>query len=207
MMFFTIILVLLLILILISVLNPLIYMALKLVTRERYNEHCLILPSFLTIVLWSLSYIVIVNAISAVTKLTLFEAVSASLFNTSNLRQHIPSLILPIIIIVIITLVLQALVLLTVNIDYSMTCNKLRYYINKKSKPLKDKITKTDSYNEMICGETIPTTTETGIKEVEEKYKLSYINSFVSSLFIFSLLFFLGILLLWIGSSIGRKII
>lgn len=207
MMFFTIILVLLILLILISVMSPLIYMALKLVTREHYNEHCLILPSFLTIVLWSLSYVVIVNAISSVTKLTMFEAVSASLFNTVNLRQHIPSLIFPVIVIVIVTLLLQALVLLTVNIDYPAVYNKLRYNINRKNKQNKDSISHSEQYDEMICGQNIPETIETGMQEVQEKYKLNYINSFVSSLFIFSLLFFLGILFLWVGSSIGRNMI
>lgn len=207
MMFFTIILVLLILLILISVLSPLIYMALKLVTREHYNEHCLILPSFLTIVLWSLSYIVVVNVISSVTKLSMFESISASLFNTANLRQHIPSLIFPVIIIVIVTLLLQALVLLTVNIDYNIVGNKLRYYINKKTKKIKDKIKNDDSYDEMIYDENITTSDETSMQEIKEKYMLSYINAFVSSLFIFSLLFFLSILFLWIGSSIGRNII
>lgn len=206
MMFFTIILVLLLLLILISMLNPLQFFALKLVTKEHYSEHHLILPAFLTLMIWFMAFNIMVNIISNITGMSFFDAISASLFNTSNLSQYIPNLIVPAIITIIVSLLLQSLSLLTVNIDYTMLKNKLRFFVNNKTEPLKKRVN-SDEYSEMICGENITGEKQNQIRQVDERYKLDYINAFVCSLFIFSLLFFLGILLLFIGSSIGRKVI
>ena len=201
MMFFTIILVLLLLLILISILNPLQFFALKLVTKEHYSEHHLILPAFLTLMIWFMAFNIMVNIISNITGMSIFDAISASLFNTSNLSQYIPNLIIPVIITIIVSLLLQSLSLLTVNIDYTKLKNKLRFFVNNKTESLKKKIN-ADEYGENITEEK-----QNQIRQADERYKLDYINAFVCSLFLFSLLFFLGILFLFIGSSIGRKII
>lgn len=206
MMFFTIILVLLILLIFISMLNPIQSFALKLVTREHYNEHQLILPAFLTIMVWAIAFSIIINLISNATGMSIWEVISASLFNTSNFKVYIPNLILPIILIITISLLLQALSLLTINVDYGKFKNIFKYYINNKSESIKKKM-KQDEYHEMICGETITEGQRNQISTIEERYILDYINAFVCSLFIFSFLFFLIILFLFIGSSIGRKVI
>lgn len=206
MMFVTVILVLFILLILISIANTLIFMSLKLVTKEHYNEHYLILASFLTLLLWSLAYTVIVNVIAAVTKSTVFEAISASIFNTSSYREFLPQLLLPIIAIVAITLSLQALVLLTVNIDYNIVSNKLKYFTKGKFNKIINKFRR-HQYHDMICGETITGSRQNSLEIVEEKYVLTYVNAFVCGLFIFSLLFFINILFFWIGSAIGHTII
>jgi hypothetical protein len=198
MMFFTIILVIFIALILISIANTLLFIALKLVTKENYKEHYLIIPSFISLVLWSLAYIVAIEIISSITGTTLFDSISGSLFNTSNFSKFLPSLILPMFVLLTITLFLQSIVLLTVNVDYSIPFNKFRYFVKQKFKA----ITKRHEYSDAICHET-----KTDITQIEEKYKLEFINSFVCSLFIFSLIFFLNILFFWIGTLIAAKLI
>jgi len=198
MMFFTIILVIFIALILISIANTLLFIALKLVTKEHYKEHYLIIPSFLSLVLWSLAYIVAMKIISAITGTSIFDAISGSLFNTSSFSKFLPSLILPMVVLLAMTLFIQSIVLLTVNVDYSVPFNKFRYFVKQKFRV----ITKRHEYSDSVC-----IGTKTDIQQIEEKYKLDFINSFVCSLFIFSLIFFLNILFFWIGTLIGHKII
>jgi len=199
MMFFTILLVVFISLILISIANTLIFIALKLVTKEHYKEHYLIIPSFLSLVLWSMAYIVAMKLISSMTGMSVFDSISASLFNTSNFAKFLPSLIFPFIVLLIITLFLQSLLLLTVNIDYSIPFNRFRYFVKRKFKNL---IKKTHQYSDPICPET-----KTNMKQVIDKYQLDFLNSFVCSLFIFSLLFFLIIIFFWFGTLIANELI
>lgn len=201
MIFFTLILMLFISLILISIVNTLIFFALMLVTGERYKEHYLILPSFVSLIIWFMSYTAIVKTISYITGTDIIDSISAIIFNTSTLREYIPKLLLPIIVILIITLFLQSLSLLLTNIDYTTIFNKFRYFVKTKSKSLKDKLVKDDG-SDLICKETV-----TAVGQTVKKYKLSFMNSFVCNLFIFSLLFFLFILFFWIGTLIGNKII
>jgi len=196
MMFFTIILVIFIALILISIANTLLFIALKLVTKERYKEHYLIIPSFISLVLWLIAYIASMKLISLITGISVFDSISGSLFNTSNFSKFIPSLLIPMAVLIALTLFLQSIVLLTVNVDYSIPFNRFRYFAKKKIK----KLIKHDESATIICE-------KTEVKEVKEKYKLDFINSFVCSLFIFSLLFFLGILFFWIGTLIAAKLI
>lgn len=199
MMFFTIILVLFILLILISIANTLIFIALKLVTREHYKENYLIIPSLLTLLIWCMAYIVLVKVISTTVKITLIEAMSALLFNTSEFTKYVPDLLFPIIIILIVTLFLQSAALLTVNTDYRMIFNKSRYFVKQKSKPLIRRIRRN---NDIISRDT-----KTELQQVIPPYRLTFSNAFVCCLFIFSLLFFLNILFFWIGTMIGNKII
>lgn len=201
MIFFTLMVILFLSLLLISILNTLIFFALKLVTRQNYKEHYLILPSLFALIIWYISYIVIVSVVSSVTGTSIMSSISSIMFNTSNLGGFIPKLMFYTIIILIVTLLLQSLSLLTVNIDYTTTFNKIRYYLRKKIKLLKNKLNHNDE-SDQIFEETI-----TSIEKTTERYKLCFINSFVCNLFIFSLLFFLLILFFWIGTLIGNKII
>ncbi|MDD2376345.1 MAG: hypothetical protein PHD15_02225 [Clostridia bacterium] len=201
MMFFTILLVVFISLILISIVNTLIFIALKLLTKEHYKEHYLIIPSFISLVLWSMTYIVAMKLISSTTGMSVFDSIYELLFNISSFTKIIPSLIFPFVILLIITLFLQSLVLLTVNIEYAIAFNKLKYFLKNKFKYSKKAI-KRDEYSDSICPET-----KTNIIQVEKKYQLDFINSFVCSLFIFSLLFFLFIIFFWIGTLIGNEII
>ncbi len=201
MMFFTIILVLFILLILISVINSLIFFALKLVTREHYKEHSLILPSLLTIILWFISYYILVKIISYITGIGILDTMSGILFNNSNLGEFIVRLIFYTVITLITTLLLQSLILLTVNINYTVPYNKFRYFIKGKLKFIRNKIKKNEE-SQLICSETTIC-----IENSDEQKKLTFINSFICSLFIFSLLFFLAILFFWVGTLIGHKAI
>ena len=199
MMFFTILLVVFISLILISIANTLIFIALKLVTKEHYKEHYLIIPSFLSLVLWSIAYIVAMKLISSMTGMSVFDSISASLFNTSNFAKFLPSLMVPFIVLLIITLFFQSLLLLTVNINYSIPFNRFRYFVKSKFLNL---IKKTHKYSDPICPEA-----RTNMKQVVDKYQLDFFNSFVCSLFIFSLLFFLIIIFFWFGTEIANELI
>ena len=202
MMFFIILLVVFILLILISIANALIFLALKLVTKEYYKEQYLIVPSFISLLLWSVSYIIAMKLISSITGMSIFDSISASLFNTSNFMNFIPVITIPLVVLLIITLFFQSFALLTVNIDYAAPFNKFRYFIKKKAIIATNKKIRNDEYSEAICLEV-----NTDIKQIEEKYKLDFVNSFVCSLFIFSLLFFLIIIFFWIGTLIADKII
>ncbi len=201
MMFFIVISVIFITLIFISIINTLLFISLKLITKERYKEHYLILPSLISLILWSAVYIIAIKVISSTTGTTIFDSISSSLFNTSNFTQYLPTIILPIVVLLFITLFLQSIVLLTVNVDYSIAFNKIRYFTKEKSKHF-IKQTRSVETSDTICN--VP---KTDIKEVDEKYKLTFINAFVCSLFIFSLLFFLNILFFWIGTLIGNTMI
>jgi hypothetical protein len=131
----------------------------------------------------------------------IFDSISAAVFNTSDIKKFIPSLIAPTTLIFAITLLLQSVSLLTVNIDYTILFNKLKFFMKNKLIRVKNKFGQ-DKTQDIENNET-----STDIKQVEEKYKLSFVNAFVCSLFIFSLLFFLFILLFWIGTQIGNTII
>ncbi|MDF2865600.1 MAG: hypothetical protein K0R72_409 [Clostridia bacterium] len=201
MIFFTLMVILFLSLLLISILNTLIFFALKLVTRQNYKEHYLMLPSLFALFIWYISYKVIASVVASITGTSIMGSISSIMFNTSNLGGFIPKLTFYTIIILIITLLLQSISLLTVNIDYLKIFNKIRYFLKIKVKSIKSKIDYDDKSNQ-ICEETI-----TAIGKTAERYKLSFINSFVCNLFIFSLLFFLLILFFWIGTLIGTNII
>lgn len=200
MMFFTLILILFISLILISIINTLIFLALRLVTRERYKEYRLVLPSLISLSIWLASCTAAIKVISYITGISIFDSISSILFNTSNLSGFIPKLILPIVIILIVTLLLQSISLLTVNIDYGKAFNKFRYFIKIKSKSLKDKLVK-DEGTDLIQAET------TAVGQTFQIYKLTFLNSFVCNLFIFSLLFFFTIIFFWVGTLIGNKMI
>ncbi|MEG1990088.1 MAG: hypothetical protein RR144_01125 [Clostridia bacterium] len=187
--FFIVIILLLILLILTSLLNTFLYFALKIITKEKYTEQALILPSFVSIILWITSFGVIIKIVSSITKMNLFDTFIAALFNTHNMYQYWLKLSLPIIIVIIITIVIQSFILLILNIDYKKIYNKFKFYINKKS-----------NKNNIINN-------SADILLTEEKYKLNFINSFATSLFIFSFLFFITILLFCTGILIANKVI
>jgi hypothetical protein len=169
---------------------------------EHYKEQYLILPSFISVILWSISYYAFVKVISSITGKGMFDSISGIMFNTSNLGESILKLIFFIVIILIITLLLQSIILLTVNVNYTIIYNKLRYLIKNKLKFLKSKLKNSnDNVSDSINIET------TDMEKTVKKYKLTFVNAIVCSLFIFSLLFFLSILFFWIGTLIGNKLI
>lgn len=185
--FFIVIVILLVLLILTSLLNTLLYFSLKLVTKHNYSEQELNIASLLSVILWIISYGVLIEIISKITKMNIIDTFISLIFNTNNMFQKLPNLIFPMVIILIITILLQSLVLLILNIDYIKIINNIKYKLNK---------------NQNL--DSIETST---IQIIEEKYKLSFVNSFATTLFIFSLMFFIGIILFCIGMSIAGKFI
>lgn len=201
MMLLTIILALCIILILMSITNALISISLRLVTKEKFEERTIIIPSLLSLIIWFLAFLGTFEYISYKTGTSITDTMFASMFNASDFNKYLPEILLPIIAIVTATLFLQSIALLAVNINYKILFNKFRFHAKDKIKRAKRKFIY-DNGSELICN-----TNRTDMQIVEEKYKLTLINSFVCNLFIFSLLFFLYILFFWLGTLIGNKII
>lgn len=186
---FTIILIVFILLVFISLINPIYAFTLKLVTKEEFNDRILLIPSFLTLVVWFLSFNIMFKVLPN-SETNFYQ----SLFSEASFKITIINIVFPTIITITIALLFQTLSLLTVNIDYIKLKNKTLYLINKKHDD------KTSNYDDQIYE-------ENQISTIKERYNLSFANSFITCLFIFSLFFFIIILLLFIGSSIGRLLI
>jgi hypothetical protein len=195
--FFTFIFFIFILLIFISIINTLIYFALKLVTYNSYEEHYLIIPSFLSIVLWTISLYVIFSMFFNINNIGVIDFIISIIFKSQDIFNNINQMILPTILIIIGTITMQSLCLLTVNLDYYKYFNFIMFYIRKLFKKIYFKITKKELIFKF----------KGNIIELPQKYRLTLFNSLIASLFIFSLIFFVIILLFFLGNTISNNII
>lgn len=169
---------------------------LKIFTKKKYNFYFMIIPTFLAILtnilLLSFAYLVIVAKFD----INILEVIIEYLFNSLIDFTPVLYIILAIIISEVLFLIIQAFILKLVTFD-----------LIKSIKKVFSKITNTDKRDfKQDVLEDMEVNAET--KQVEEiNTRPTFVNGLLAGLFCFSIMFFLTIILLYIGEVIGARII
>lgn len=185
MLFLYFLIVLFILLIFTTIVSSLLSFVLKLVTRVKYEQLLLILPSFLIIILWFLLGAILVILLNNVFNIDILKLILNSIWHINNNLINVTTLLLIFAVMAILTIVIQSFILLCVNIDYS----KIEYFIRNI---FKMKIVENNEENQLVY---------------DDIKKLKYVNALISSLFLFSVIFFLCIVLYVTGVIISSKII
>lgn len=189
----------LIILIVLTVITTIIKISLYVTTRYNYETYLLIVPAILYILLWSglftLFFILANNYIEGGLLNLIYNSILNNNFNIINFKT-------PLLIFIgccLIGILLQPFIFLGVNIPY----NKIRISMQNLFRKLKiwfiTKILKKDLKPSLM-----PTHE---IKLKEKWVKLKYLNSLISSIFCFSSIFIIVILLLFTSNVISKKIL
>lgn len=181
--FFNFIIILFILLLLITVLSTIIELALKLVIKQKYEQYSFVLPSFLSIIIWAIIFFIMFYLLNKLYDINIFTILFESIVFKTYSHSDILKILLFFVMFSFVGILIQSFCLLTVNIDYLKLSNYIKFKFNKKEN-----------------------STEKGLIIDEEK-RLTYLNSLVTSLFIYSLVFFMIIFLLAIGNYLSKFII
>ena len=190
MMFFYLLLIVLIFLIILTIFSSIIKFSLLLTTRHKYNTSVLLVPSILNIISWSIIFYIWSIAIVHVTGKDIFTIIFDNILNISSLRETILAILPITLIFIFIGITLQSFSFFSVNIPYNKIKNRFKIVINKLFK-VKIKIN-----NE-----------EKGLVLNEGEEELNIVNSFIASIFTFSLTFFLIIVCYSIGNILSNKLL
>lgn len=195
--FLLLISVIFILLIILTITSTFIGIVLKIVTRHTYDQVMLIIPSLLSNIIWGLIILFYYLTLKSVFNINLMEHIANSIIYPTNQLDIITPFIL-LFSFFIIGIILNSFALLTLNLFNKDDLLKLgNEELNKSNENNSD-----DKQDLDII------TTNNPENLVETKtFKLSYINALVSSLFLFSLIFFFSLLLFSIGTIISNKII
>lgn len=177
-------------LILITISSTLIGFALKLVTKRSYEQHVLIVPSILSLAIWVVLCLVFIITLNNVFKINILDAfLNNILYFNSSRETSIGKIIGIASIFALVGVIAQSFTYLTLNIDY----NNMIKSIKKKLK-LKEK-------------EEVEENIEQKALTVDIEKKLTYVNSLISSLFLFSIVFFFVLVFLALGNVVAGNIL
>lgn len=190
MIFFYFLLLLLIFLIILTIFSSIIKFSLLLTTRHKYNTSVLIIPSILNLITWSVIFYFWSYAIEKVTGKDIFTIIFDNILNLSTIRETVVSILPVTIIFVLVGIILQAFSFFAVNIPYTKIKNKFKLLINKIFKV-----------------QININTEEKALVLNEGEEELNIVNSFIASVFTFSLTFFLLIVCYSLGNVISNKIL
>lgn len=194
--FFYFLLGLFVLLLLITLFVTLINFSIKVVTQTKYNEHLLIVPSFLTSILWIVIFYVMFIFLSREFNINilnnLFDGILAKTLN----NDEVVKIVLCFATFSFVGIFIQAFLFLTVNINY-----------NKFKVKFKNNIKNQDDYNIEDDQNKEPNQEQNKQLDIVPHKKLTYSNAIISSLFLFSLTFFIILILLSLGNVIAKKLI
>lgn len=176
-------------LLVLTILSSVIKFSLLLTTRHKYETSLLIVPSILNLISWSIILYLWSITINHVIGKDIFTIIFDKILNLLSLREIIVSLLPTTIIYLLIGLILQALSFFSVNIPYRKIKNKIKLFINKIFK-IELKI------NEDVKAIVIS----------DDEEKLNLLNSFIASIFTFSLVFFIITMCFSVGHIISDKV-
>lgn len=222
-------------LIAISMVNLFLSFAIKLVTNNTIEEYKFVIPSVLYLIITGVTFLLIYLVTINILDLSIRDSIMAIIFKTVDISSKFSVIISLDSIILIISIIIQSLCLMTVNIDYTVTLGKIRMMFKdlfKKFKKNKKEAKNTDenngqdlekldeieneNINETITDENIvkedisnlaAVVSENELAENKERLKLSFGNSIICTIFIFSFLFFMFMALFFVGSIISSKIL
>ncbi|MEG1141218.1 MAG: hypothetical protein RSE41_01965 [Clostridia bacterium] len=172
-----------------------IYFSCRLVTKHKYIDTELFIPSLLSIITWCISFFSIYILIKKNINTEITNFISSIIFRSDNILNY--NILLPSILIVFITIIIQAFILLTINIDYKKQLNNIIYKTKKAT-------SKNNNFD--ITNNETNATNETNLSVIKESFILNYINSFVICLFVFSLTFFLTAIFYITGITLSNII-
>lgn len=195
--FLLLISVIFILLIILTITSTFIGIVLKIVTRHTYDQVMLIIPSLLSNIIWGLIILFYYLTLKSVFNINLMEHIANSIIYPTNQLDIITPFIL-LFSFFIIGIILNSFALLTLNLFNKNDLLKLgNEELNKSNENNSDDKQDLDIISTNASENLIDTKT----------FKLSYINALVSSLFLFSLIFFFSLLLFSIGTIISNKII
>ncbi len=185
--FFLILLVLLAILISFVIISTIIKVVLFCIIRYDYDYKYLIVPSIITVIVWSAIVYAWNTAINRILNINILNVYFNSVLNWEQKELDVKGIIIITIICVVIGIVLQAISYYTVNINYRKISGNIRFFLKKIFRiKFKDE--------NAIAIDTRPDT-------------LYFGEAILSSLFAFSLIFFFILFFLSTGKILSTKII
>ncbi len=182
-------------LILLILKGSILQLGLRLFTKKKHGFYFMIIPTFLAIVtnmiLLFASYIVITRL-----NINIVEILIQYLFNSLVDFKPILNILLVLLAAEVIFIIIEAFILKLVTFDICDSIKKLFSKIFKKAKSESDENNEIENNSNYLI-------------EVNEEQitRPSFINGLLAGLFCFSIMFFLTIILLYIGETIGSRFI
>lgn len=167
--------------ILLIIKGTILQLGIRILTKKRVAFYYMILPTFLALItnaiLIFISYLII-----TANGIDIIETAFAYLFKSVSDYTHIIYILLAILGTEVIFLIIQAFVLKLITFDWIKSIKKLYCKIVKK--------------------EFVENT-----EEEPETIKLTYLNGLLSGLFCFAIMFFLSIILIYVGEALGSPVL
>lgn len=188
--FFNFLLIFLIALLMIVIVESIIQIVLFFATGCFYNSRHLILPSTLSIIIWSLCVVGFILTLNLYYDISVGTLLFNVLVTKSSIVEYLPKIFLSAVISSIIGIILQSFIYYTVNIPYSKISGSIRL----KFKQLIDFKKKTEL-------------APNAIQMPEEEPPLLLGTAFISSFFTFALIFFCIVILLSVGNILSSKVL
>ncbi len=176
------------ILITFTVIATIIKVALIITIRYDYDYKLLIVPSIITTLVWSIVGIGWKLAINYFCKEGVLSVLTKIIFTPYNLENELIYILLVSVLCVIVGIFLQSLSYFTINIDYKKIFGNIRLFVKK------------------IFKVNLKEEENVGISVYEKPDNLSFGSALVASLFTFTAIFFITLILLFIGTYIGNSL-
>lgn len=186
----------LIVLILVVISNTFIYFALRIITKTKYDQRKLILPSLISILILFLLIYIYLKLIIHMYSIDLIDYIMKIAFKVPVTSIDFKFILLVFIGFLVMGFILESFTLLLVNVNYS----KIWHNISKVFRIVINKI----SRKEIIKEKT--NLNETSISTQDKENKLTYLNSLIASFFILSFIFFSIIALYSLGIVLSGKI-
>lgn len=165
----------------------------RIFARKKYSFYFMIIPTFLSIltnmILLFVSYIILTK-----NDVNVLEIIFQYIFNSISDFKQILYIIIALIASEVIFLIIQAFILKLVNFDIYKSIKSI--FVKNSNENDKNANQEDDLFDEDLDDSEICTTN-----------KLSFVNGLLAGVFCFAIMFFLTVILLYIGTLIGPKFI
>lgn len=188
--FLTFLIILLVILILFVAISTIIKLVLFITTKHKYDNYSLILPSVLSFISWSMSFIFWYFTLTKILNVDIYSLLFNIFLKTSAITDNIRPLAITSIVYCLFGIILQSFMFLSVNIDYLKIFGHIRIFAKKR-----------------IIAKNAEEQKKSNLIVDERPDKLSFANAFISSLFAFSSILFCLLILLAISNILSKKIL